>query len=290
MELTDSKILIEAMMSEMRRVMRLEFEQVHERIDLMENKRVEQPRNTPNASRRERVQPREVWVEDEENYGAGFYEEDDRDSVVSNRRHGGRFREDRNREDNNLGSIKMKIPLFQGKSDPEAYLEWEKKVEFVFDCYSYSELKKVKLAAIEFSDYAIVWWDQLVINRQRNREPSIDTWEEMKRVMRKRFVPRYYYRELYNKLQSLRQGRGHIANQCPNKRVMVMRDNGDIVTNTEDSDTDDMPPLEDVPEEEYLAPDALTLVARRALSLQTKGVEEVQRENIVHTRCYIKDK
>ncbi|PKI26359.1 hypothetical protein CRG98_048952, partial [Punica granatum] len=71
---------------------------------------------------------------------------------------------------------------------------------------------------------------------------------------------------------------------------MVMRDNGDIVTDTEDSDTDDMPPLEDVPEEEYLAPGALTLVARRALSLQTKGVEEVQLENIFHTRCYIKDK
>ncbi|PKI26406.1 hypothetical protein CRG98_048905, partial [Punica granatum] len=70
---------------------------------------------------------------------------------------------------------------------------------------------------------------------------------------------------------------------------MVMRDNGDIVTDTEDSDTDDMLPLEDVLEEEYLAPDALTLVARRILSLQTKGVEEVQRENIFHTRCYIKD-
>ncbi|PKI48524.1 hypothetical protein CRG98_031146 [Punica granatum] len=51
-----------------------------------------------------------------------------------------------------------------------------------------------------------------------------------------------------------------------------------------------MPPLEDVTEEEYLTPDALTLVARRALSLQIKGVEEMQRENIFHTRCYIKYK
>ncbi|PKI58110.1 hypothetical protein CRG98_021489 [Punica granatum] len=40
---------------------------------------------------------------------------------------------------------------------------------------------------------------------------------------------------------------------------MVMRDNGDIVIDIEDSDTEDMPPLEDVPDEEYLAPDALTL-------------------------------
>jgi hypothetical protein len=31
-------------------------------------------------------------------------------------------------------------------------------------------------------------------------------------------------------------------------------------------------------------------VERRALSLQAKGVDEVQQENIFHTRCYIKDK
>jgi hypothetical protein len=71
---------------------------------------------------------------------------------------------------------------------------------------------------------------------------------------------------------------------------MVLQANGEIGTDCEDSDTDDMPPLEDVFEEEYLAPDALTLVARRALSLQAKGVDEIQRENIFHTRCYVKDK
>jgi hypothetical protein len=314
----------------------------------------------------------------------------------------------------------MKIPSFQGTSDPEAYLEWEKKMEFVFDCHNYSETKKVKLAVIEFSEYAIIWWDQLVINRRQNRGCPIDTWEEMKVVMRKRFVPSYYYRELYKKLQGLRQGsrsiedyykemviamiranveedreatmarfllglnreihdkvemqhyvelkdmvhmaikveqqlkkrsgtrvghnssstswksshakpldksqmpkpepksattnhvpqgkteastsrnrdikcfrcqgRGHIASQCPNKQVMVLQTNSEIVTDDEDSDTDDMPPLEDVFEEEYLAPKALTLVARRALNLQAKRVDEVQRENIFHTRCYVKDK
>ena len=30
--------------------------------------------------------------------------------------------------DRNLGSIKIKIPSFQGRNDPEAYLEWEKKI------------------------------------------------------------------------------------------------------------------------------------------------------------------
>ena len=84
-------------------------------------------------------------VEDEEYYRDVFDEEEDWDLIVSNRRYGGQFREARNREDNNLGSIKMKISLFQGKNDLKAYLEWEKKMELVFDCHKYSELKKVKL-------------------------------------------------------------------------------------------------------------------------------------------------
>ena len=50
----------------------------------------------------------------------------------------------------------MTIPPFKGRSGPEAYLEWEKKMELIFDCHNYSEDKKVKLAVIEFTDYAIV--------------------------------------------------------------------------------------------------------------------------------------
>ena len=47
--------------------------------------------------------------------------------------------------DRNLGNIKMKIPSFQGKNDPEVYLEWEKKVEFIFECHNYSEEKNVTI-------------------------------------------------------------------------------------------------------------------------------------------------
>ena len=62
--------------------------------------------------------------------------------------------------DRNLGSIKMKIPPFQMINDPDMYLEWERKVDLTFECLNYSEDKKVKLASVEFYDYAIVWWDQ----------------------------------------------------------------------------------------------------------------------------------
>ena len=61
--------------------------------------------------------------------------------------------------DGDLDTIKLKIPSFQGKNNLEAYLEWEKKVDWIFDCHSYSEQKKVKLVIIEFMEYALIWWD-----------------------------------------------------------------------------------------------------------------------------------
>ena len=118
--------------------------------------------------------------------------------------------------------IKMKIPSFQGRNDLEAYLEWEKKVEMVFDCHHYFEEKKVKLAAIEFTDYAIIWWDQLVTTRRRNQECPIMTWNEMKFGMRKRFIPNHYYRDLHNKLRGLMQGSKSVDEYCKEMELTMI--------------------------------------------------------------------
>ena len=80
------------------------------------------------------------------------------------------------------------------------------KVERVFEWYEYSEERKCKVAALEFTDYALLWWENLKIQRRRDEEEEIITWATMKRVMKKRFVPDYYKQELYIRLQTLRQG------------------------------------------------------------------------------------
>ena len=59
--------------------------------------------------------------------------------------------------DKNLNSIKMKIPSFQGKVDPDVYLDWEQRVELIYEYHNFSKEKKVKLAVAEFTNYAIVW-------------------------------------------------------------------------------------------------------------------------------------
>ncbi|KAL1212236.1 hypothetical protein V5N11_030305 [Cardamine amara subsp. amara] len=113
--------------------------------------------------------------------------------------------DERGQNEDSFGSLKLRIPQFQCKNDPDAYLELKKKIKMVFDWQFYSEANKVKAAATEFSDYALCWWDQLVTSRRRNQEYPVETWTEMKNIMRKRFMPSYYYRELHNQLRRLVQ-------------------------------------------------------------------------------------
>ena len=68
----------------------------------------------------------------------------------------------------------------------------------------------------------------------------------------------------------------------------MIRDNGEIETDNE-LDCDSMPSLKNADDEEYAAQGEL-LVAMRALSLQAKEDDKVQRENIFHTRCHVQNK
>ncbi|CAM0951129.1 unnamed protein product [Alopecurus aequalis] len=104
-------------------------------------------------------------------------------------------------DDDGIGRIKITVPEFSGRSDPEKYLEWEMRVNQIFDNHNFSEEKKLRVASSEFTEYALVWWDNLNRNGER---PA--TWVDMKRVMRDKFVPASYTRQLHSKLRRLVQG------------------------------------------------------------------------------------
>ncbi|RDX84898.1 hypothetical protein CR513_33980, partial [Mucuna pruriens] len=133
--------------------------------------------------------------EEEKEYSDGRYNENER------RRKG------EPRRENYLGNIKMTISTFQGKNNPEVYLEWERKVEHTFDCHNYSEEKK------------------FMINRHKNGERPIRTWEEMKSIMRRRFVPSYYHRDLLRKLQSLIEGSMSVEDYYKEMEIAMIRAN-----------------------------------------------------------------
>jgi hypothetical protein len=98
------------------------------------------------------------------------------------------------------------MPKFDSRSNPEDYFTWELKVEKIFRLHNYSEEKKLAMASLEFEGYAVIWWEQLLRGREEDGEDPIVTWQEMKREMRIRFASKHYPRDLFHKLQNLRQG------------------------------------------------------------------------------------
>ncbi|XP_062100496.1 uncharacterized protein LOC133806405 [Humulus lupulus] len=218
---------------------------------------------------------------------------------------------------------------------------------------------------------------------RRNREPPVDTWEEMKILMRKRFVPSHYYRRLYQKLQRLNQGSKSVDEYYKEMEVAMIRANveedreatmarllhglnreianivelqhyveltdmvlqaikveeqlkrkglarrgqpmattslwkttpkrdellqnnpkfelsnakpttattlGELESeNEEEVDDDAMPPLEDADDEQNAVVGDL-LAARRVLNVQIKEEESNQRENLFHTWCFVNNK
>ena len=165
----ESSFMLQDMQQQFKR-MYVVFNEIQDRMGrqdaVIATLREEHSQRVPNARWQERHACMDYFDDDHEDE---FEDEEDQTSlnnegkfVPRGERRGRGFRRNSRWQDGidrNLGNIKMKIPSFQGKNDLEAYLEWEKKVELIFECHNYSEEKKVKLIVIEFTDYAIIWWD-----------------------------------------------------------------------------------------------------------------------------------
>ena len=64
----------------------------------------------------------------------------------------------------------------------------------------------------------------LSTEKQRG-EPPITTWAQMKDVMRARFVPTYYNRDLFKKLQLLKQGTKSVEEYYKEMEIAMIRAN-----------------------------------------------------------------
>ena len=83
----------------------------------------------------------------------------DRCRLHHNRRGmGGHRRREVPNNNDAFSKIKFKIPPFDGKYDPDAYITWEIAVDQKFACHEFLENTRVRAATSEFTDFATVWW------------------------------------------------------------------------------------------------------------------------------------
>ncbi|KAK8636953.1 hypothetical protein V6N13_064386 [Hibiscus sabdariffa] len=97
----------EALIQEMQRLLREELEPIHKRTDQLEGS---QARDARGVGRQSQQRNQNEVVEDNEN------EDFEHSSQLTSHRYRGQY-------DDNISNIKVCIPPFQGKTDPEAYLD-----------------------------------------------------------------------------------------------------------------------------------------------------------------------
>src|SRR2546421_1157793 len=91
-------------------------------------------------------------------------------------------------------------------------------------------------------------------------------------------------------------GHGHIASQCPNRKVMLLTPQGEVESETEEENNveakcDSEADCESGDDEHVLAAECgEVLITRRVLNMQPKDDFQSQRENLFHTRCLIMNK
>ncbi|VFQ98959.1 unnamed protein product [Cuscuta campestris] len=119
--------------------------------------------------------------------------------------------------------FKFDIPIFEGKNDLDEFLEWLKTVERVFDFKEVSDEKKVKIVALKFRKYASTWWTNTCTKRIRSEKPPVSSWQKMRSLLKKKFLPTEYSRENFAKLQTLRQGTKSVEDYTREFEELLLR-------------------------------------------------------------------
>jgi len=78
---------------------------------------------------------------------------------------------------NNFG---VDIPQFEGKLNPDEFLEWLHTVERIFKYKEVLDDKKTKLVAPWLGKYASLWWTNFCAERVVDLKEKIQSWQKMR--------------------------------------------------------------------------------------------------------------
>uniref|UniRef100_A0A2N9IIC5 Reverse transcriptase n=1 Tax=Fagus sylvatica TaxID=28930 RepID=A0A2N9IIC5_FAGSY len=101
--------------------------------------------------------------------------------------------------------MKVDIPDFEGKMQPDDFIDWLTTVERIFDFKDVPENRKVKVVAIKLRKHASIWWEHLKRQREREGREHITTWAKMKRELKRKYLPDHYKQDAFMKFHNFKQ-------------------------------------------------------------------------------------
>ena len=101
--------------------------------------------------------------------------------------------------------LKNDFSEFSGHLSIEEFFQWLFELERFFKYKDITERKKVKFVVHKLKGSAWAWWEQLQRMRTRLRKEPIESWEKMKKYLKRQFLPPDHQELLYEKYQNCKQ-------------------------------------------------------------------------------------
>jgi hypothetical protein len=120
-------------------------------------------------------------------------------------------------DDDHVAKLKLNVPTFDGRYNPDAYLYWELELDLHFGCLNYPEDRRVSAATYEFTSFDSIWWSEYC------HANPITTWDALKHAMCIHFVPPYYQRSMLPKFARLDQGKNYVEDYYQELQTGMLR-------------------------------------------------------------------
>ena len=77
--------------------------------------------------------------------------------------------------------------------DPKEYCNWKEDMDYYFEWSDMSEKIKIRFAKIRLLGQARMYWNHVETMAMYRRHEPIGTWNEMKDLLRKKYLPPSYH-------------------------------------------------------------------------------------------------
>ena len=88
-----------------------------------------------------------------------------------------------------IRSVKVDAPSFDGRLDPQVYIDWQLAMDRYFRWHVMSKLRKIRLVVMKLTGQAGKYWENLERMMRYRREDPVETWEGIKEKLMLKYVP-----------------------------------------------------------------------------------------------------
>ena len=102
-----------------------------------------------------------------------------------------------------LKSVKIEAPSFEGQLDPTHFLDWLSDMDHYFEWYNMDDERRIRFAKIKLLGSAKLYWSNHERLMRRGGRAPVTTWDEMKIILKEKYVPTSYQQRMLDQWQRL---------------------------------------------------------------------------------------